>query len=479
MTQPNNKMQTIRTWEDDPGEPPVTRPPITRAVPDGENMPLPVTVAGPRPAQSGDFPATEEFRYWAAADALSRTASFWSRLIPPDTTWNAQVGPVLAADLDVADLLNAFYDRQGVKFFRHTVAGITVHSGESPDVVCHEVGHAVLDAIRPDLWGASSAEVAAFHESFGDMSAILSSLDVGSLADEVLAETHGNPARSSRMSRLAEQLGWAIRRNAPQKVESDCLRNAANSWFYQDPVFLPPLAPANQLSSEPHYFSRVFTGAFLEALAGIFRQQQNRDSRGLIAAGEIMGRLLVAALLATPVVPGFYAQTAAHLLAADQVLYAGEHRPALTTAFVNHGILSPAAAATPAIASDEHHEVIDAPESERRRPLADITVPGDRFGLTEAFTVRAPSHTPRFDVAGAAPAIGSLERTADPRLTAESFVEDLFRQGRVTVVPENIVTLAAPVSDGDKTRTHAITRTDTGQLVLDRLLFAAPHSRGR
>ena len=31
------------------------------------------------------------------------------------------------------------------------VAGTMVFTGESPDVVCHEMGHAVLDAIRPQL----------------------------------------------------------------------------------------------------------------------------------------------------------------------------------------------------------------------------------------------------------------------------------------------------------------------------------------
>ncbi|GGN26445.1 hypothetical protein [Streptomyces fuscichromogenes] len=473
MTQPDTKTQTIRAWEDDPGQPPATRQPIQRPVPDGSSAALAVGVAGVRPAQSGDFAGSEEFRYWAAADALSRAATFWDKHLPTGTVWNPDVGPVLEAVLDSGDLLNAFYDREGLKFFRHSVSGVTVHSGESPDVVCHETGHAVLDALRPELWGAFSAEIAAFHESFGDMSAILSSLDVGSLADDVLAETHGNPAQSSRLSRLAEQLGWAIRQTDPAKVESDCLRNAANSWFYQDPVALPPLAPASQLSSEPHYFSRVFTGAFFEGLAGIFRQQQNRDGAGLVAAGDIMGRLLVTALRTAPVVPGFFAQTAAHMLAADQALYGGAHAPALSAAFIRHGILSPGETISLATLADEHLAAVTEPEPGPLPSLAETTVPGERFGLTGAFSVRVPGQEPRFRVAGAAPEAGELRQVATPERAALSFVEDLFRQGRVKV-PDEVLTPAAPVADGTRTHTHAVTRTESGGLILDRVLFAAP-----
>src|SRR5262249_61389954 len=116
-------------------------------------------------------------------------------------------------------------------------------------------------------------EAAAFHESFGDMSALLSSLQVPSFAQAVFNETQGTLTRSSRLSRLAEQLGAAIRIQHPDAVSPDCLRNAANSFFYRDPQTLPPRAPASQLSSEPHSFSRVFSAGFLDALMGMFKLQ--------------------------------------------------------------------------------------------------------------------------------------------------------------------------------------------------------------
>ncbi|MDT3398495.1 hypothetical protein RKE29_17880 [Streptomyces sp. B1866] len=473
-TIPQHKTQNIRTWEDDPGTPPSARAPIQRPTPDLDRQPLPVGVAGPRPRQSGDFPGTPEFRYWAAADALSRSTGFWGPLMPDGLTWHPTVGRALTAELDVGDDLNAFYDRQGLSFFHHTVAGVTVHSGESSEIVCHEVGHAVLDTLCPQLWSAASAEAAALHESFGDISAILSALSVESLVDGALVETQGDPGKSSRLSRLAEELGWAIRQQAPGAVDPDCLRNAANDFFYKDPVGLPPNAPAGQLSSEPHSFSRVFTGAFLEALAGVYRQQQNRDTTGLAQAGEVMGRLLVAGLTATPVVPGIFAQTAAHMITADQALYGGEHSPALRAAFVRHGIMAPSTAASVTEAAPRFAAAVSDAASgsgpAREETLSDVTVPAEHYGLTEEFAVHAPTQPPRFAVSGADPATGSL-RPAEPARAAVSFVEDLFRQGRVAV-PDDYLTQNATLIDGARPRTHEITRDlRSGQLTLDRVLL--------
>jgi hypothetical protein len=53
------------------------------------------------------------------------------------------------------------------------------------------MGHAILDAIKPQLWDAASQEIPAFHESFGDMSAILSALQLQPLRLAVLQETSG------------------------------------------------------------------------------------------------------------------------------------------------------------------------------------------------------------------------------------------------------------------------------------------------
>src|SRR5262249_34933031 len=159
---------------------------------------------------------------------------------------------------------NANYTRAfGLRFFHQKVQDFHIYTSESPDIVCHELGHAILDALRPELFNAANTETAAFHESFGDMSAILCALHVPSIRQTVLAEPGGRLNVNSRLSRVGEQLGWGIRQLSPTAVDRDCLRNAANRFFYERPDRLPASAPADLLSTEEHSFSRVFTGAFL------------------------------------------------------------------------------------------------------------------------------------------------------------------------------------------------------------------------
>ena len=187
----------IAAWEDDPvaaileGQPPMNQP-VHRAEPDFDPPGLPVGIAGPQPPPDIYKVGTEDFRYWALADALARAAGYWSGRVPTGTTWQPDNGTRLVAVPDGGVDLNAYYNRNGLHFFHGSVRGTTVYSGESPDVVCHELGHAVLDAVKPQLWDAASIEVAAFHESFADCSAILSNLQVPSLRDAVLAETRGD-----------------------------------------------------------------------------------------------------------------------------------------------------------------------------------------------------------------------------------------------------------------------------------------------
>jgi len=266
----SSKKDIVIVWQDDPmsGAEAVEVPaPQLRAGTLRANM------TGRAPTAKRYDPGTVGFRYWACAAAVGRGIDYWTAHLPGGTSW--QVGASLPIHLDDGVDLNAYYSRRsppdtpGLHFFHDRAAEVDVYSGESPDVVCHELGHAVLDALRPQLWDAMSGEVAAFHESFGDMSAILCALQVPSIRAGLMAETGGNLASSSRVSRLAEQLGWAIRFRHPDAVDPDCLRNAVNSFFYRPPEVLPPTAPATSLSSEPHSFSRLFTAAFIEAMAGM------------------------------------------------------------------------------------------------------------------------------------------------------------------------------------------------------------------
>src|SRR5262249_18388012 len=205
-----------------------------------------------------------------------------------------------------------------------------IYSGESPDVVCHELGHAVLDALKPQLFNAASLETSAFHEAFGDMSAILCALQLPVMRARVLAETGGRLNVNSRLSRLAEQLGWGLRQLSRDLADADSLRNAANHFFYRPPNLLPSQAPSNELSSEFHSFSRVFTGAFLDALARMVVNVGQPSDASIKAVSRDMGRLLVNGVHNAPITPGYYSQVAAAMVQSDRALFGGRYGSALS-----------------------------------------------------------------------------------------------------------------------------------------------------
>ena len=126
----------VNAWEQDPGDgaQPSGGQVIQRPVPVLREQPFSIRIVNPAsaPEAKPHSPGTADFRYWTAAEALRRGADFWGALLP-GTSW--EVGSILPVDLDFGIDLNAFYDREGLKFFHGSAAGRTVFSGESPDVV--------------------------------------------------------------------------------------------------------------------------------------------------------------------------------------------------------------------------------------------------------------------------------------------------------------------------------------------------------
>ena len=459
------KTTTIKAWDNDPENGNL----LDRPIPDLSLAPLALKITTAEPS-GADTVGTPKFRYWTAAEAVRRAADFWGSRVPGGK-W--EIGPILPVILDAGEDLNAYYDRKALNFFHGAGAtGATVYSGESADVSCHELGHAILDALKPQLWGAASDEAAAFHESFADCSAILSALQLQEMRTSVLTETAGHLERNSRLSRLAEQLGSAIRKIAPQAVDPDCLRNAANRFTYQSPASLPASAPASQLSSEAHSFSRVFTGAFLEALAAVTTAGKTAaptEADVLKAAGEIAD-ILVAGVKAAAVVPNFYAQVAAGMVHASQAVDP-TYPDLLKSVFVRRGILS-VTSATDALTNVKAAVGVAAaaaaPQPDPEAPLATLALPGRLFGLGEvAVLVEAPSQPRRFSALAAAPGYGSDEAPSS-EAAARLFLENLIRRDRVQ--HEQLEAEAAPRPFHTRRKSHKLRQSDAG-LVLERRWF--------
>jgi hypothetical protein len=445
-----------------------TRQPIQVPVPRLPTGNLGIRIVDPAPPAQNHPPGTSRFRYWTAAESLARGMQFWQSLLPASTRW-ATPDRSLRIHLDMGVDLNAYYRRRTstLEFFHSTIGGKTVFSGESPNVICHELGHAVLDAIRPQLFHVASIEAAAFHESFGDISAILCALQLKSVVQSVIDQTGGRLYHSTFLSRVAEELGWAIRQIRPQNVEADCLRNAVNSFFYRDPMTLPTTAPASALSSAPHSFSRVFTAAFFDALAGmVLIDNQQPTVASIQKVSRNAGQLLVDAIGNAPIVPNYFSQVAAQMIIADETRYRRKYRDVLKGAFVRHGILSLEAAAAVGeslpitVATGIFGEGVDV-EPTSPTDLAPVAIPAVSMGFSvNRLLCVSPVETGGSTIAAAAAIdTGSLSPPSHTD-AIRSFVEDLMRLGRIEI--GDFGNPSMQISQPIVRKTHMLVETEGG-----------------
>ncbi|QRM35399.1 hypothetical protein [Microvirga sp. VF16] len=463
------------------------------------NQRLRIAIRDPRPAPARYNPGTPGFRYWSASNALTRGINFWEELLPAGTTWST-INPMPVVLLESFPWLNAQYVRgSGLHFYSDRVRdGFPIYTAESPDVVRHELGHAVLDAIKPQVFNAASLEGAAFHEAFGDISAILCALQQESVRRSVIEETGGRLNTTSRLSRVAEQLGWAFRQRDHDSADRDALRNAANRFFYTRPDLLPPSAPARQLSNQPHSFSRVFTGAFLDALAGMFAISGAPHEQTLLTVSRNIGRLIVDAVLTSDVPINYFSQIAAAMIQADRARFAGRHTPVLTRAFTRRGILSVTSAASlrsapipaPAapipttamasfsMASPLAYEEEDVDESFRLGAGETPDLPKKAVSIGDLkIEVHAPNETPRLNVWPAL--IGTMAAVPlSERSESTIFVEGLIQRGELdrgaadsdgvsALMIASPTEIASPIPTK---KTHYLAEED-GKLVLKRSHF--------
>lgn len=255
---------------------------------------------------------------------------------------------------------NAFYDRASLRFFYnpHPVTKKVVFASESADIVSHELGHGILDALRPDLWHTASLEIFAFHEAFGDIMAICSALSWPSVIARVLDETNGDIACSNCVSRIAEEMGSAIHAQTRGKVgRENCLRDASNNYRYFRPDTLPPGSP---VSNEAHSFSQIFSGAWYAMLAAVQKQMVQEGvthMESVAKARDLALSTLLEAVVKTPEVHEFFSAIAAAIVEASKNIEGGKYESAIRSAFVSRSLLHAHAAMGLSSTSDIDSEV--------------------------------------------------------------------------------------------------------------------------
>jgi hypothetical protein len=243
---------------------------------------------------------------------------------------------------------NAFYSEQvqSVAFFSFDVNGKRVHSSQSPDVVCHEVGHAILDGIR-DLYNESFGLASnGFHESFGDIAAILVALQNRTLINRLLEITKGNLRQDNLISALAEQLGTGLHvtDEDPRNDKIFYLRNAFNDFVHipYDHLEFITENDLTLLGSEGHSYSRLFTGTFYDILIGLYESLSNELGQhgALSQACDLAGRILVRGIEMGPIGEHSYSDLALVMLDADRVYFQSKNKDVLINEFSERKILS-------------------------------------------------------------------------------------------------------------------------------------------
>ncbi len=193
---------------------------------------------------------------------------------------------------------NAYYDRRFLKFFYFSRNNKTVYTSLSADIVMHELGHALLDAIRPDFFSAASIEVWSFHEAFGDIHSMICALHFDPVVNKLLEDTGGNLRQSNIVSSVAEEFGIALNLGCG-------LRDANNTFKYVNPETLPTQGSHSALLKEPHSFARVMTGIFYDIFVEIY-ERNGKTKEAIIKARDYLKETFYKACINVPCCANFY-----------------------------------------------------------------------------------------------------------------------------------------------------------------------------
>jgi hypothetical protein len=288
--------------------------------------------AKPRPDRSGFDTGRgrpdRSFRHhqvnvWAVAArtlGLLEDPSVFGRRIP----WAFPGGRLrILPHADVEE--NAWYDRDSGALHFCYFEGVRgpVYTCLSHDVITHELGHAVLDGLKPLYNELDSPDVAGFHEYFGDALAMVSALTLDEVVEEVVRDRPARLGARNLVSDIALEFGSRGRGHRP-------LRSAANRRRMADLVH----------DWEEHDYSEVLSGAFYDVLRALYSDElpRARAARGrgrrdasdavaaLVAAANRTSRMMLRALDYCPPAGLTYRDYARAVLRADEVAYPVDER---------------------------------------------------------------------------------------------------------------------------------------------------------
>jgi hypothetical protein len=305
-----------------------------------------------QPDEEGNYlywPGSREFDQINSFYYTTFTLRMYERYARRALPWSFPA-PRITVDPHSSDGANAFYNEQDrlLGFHSLDMNGEVISSAQSADIISHETAHAILDGLR-DLYNESfGLGPTAFHEAFGDISAMLVALHDDSLISRVLDWTGGDLRLDNFVTTVGEQLTERLRTMPQVNTHTIYLRNALNklSNLAFDQLTYAPADPEFVLARESHNFSRLFSGAFYDIVVGIYEllKQEVNPRIAIHRARDMMGYLLVAAIELGPVGEFDFSDMARACLAAENMLHDGKYASILMDVFNQRGILGRAEA---------------------------------------------------------------------------------------------------------------------------------------
>jgi hypothetical protein len=219
--------------------------------------------------------------YQRFREALGRSVA-WGFAVPDD-----HLGPIrlcikpLGArednayyDPDSGELLFGYYAAEKESTGRNLPGGF-VFTCLGHDIVAHECTHALLDGLRAHFTTTTHVDVAAFHEGFADIVALLHRFSQREVVRQALRASRGSLA-TDRLTAIGRQFGETSGDFGP-------IRNAIDS----KPGEMPP--PYDKFD-EPHDRGRSLCAAIYEAFVIIYDRKRARYLRLATGGSGVLNR---------------------------------------------------------------------------------------------------------------------------------------------------------------------------------------------
>lgn len=396
--------------------------------------------------------------------SVAQTIAVFEAALGTPIQW-AFNGEKLGVVADGGDMLNAYYAREeGTVNFFHTTDPRTrqkMWSGDSGEVVSHEAGHAILDGLRPGYFSAWSPDAGAFHEAFGDVVATVMSMRDERVLDKLVEQTGGDLSKPNLVAAMGEQIGIVINHMGGD-TGGDYTRNSINTFKWADPATLPEDGGPDQLGSEVHSFSRLWTGASYDLLKGVVdasMQAGMAPKEALRAGGDELLKIYANLFKTAPKGDFTFREMAQAMVKADQNHNGGKNVDLIKKVFTERNILGGVGFQSSARRAFVEPGNDEAPEGTKNIRVA---LNGGDYGMFNGAVVET-----------AIDQDGSLTKSGEVGARVQDSLKKLIAAGRIKYTEPNQALKQQDLFDSKGQPYVGVVRWQDGRMTIERVKIAS------